>query len=328
MKDYSKIEKFDYRIKNIFDGVLDLIEGKDKAVGDLQKRLDTATDFKPARHFTKYLYLSLPLKPWTERTYSSYGGYNEPRPVLTAEELREYLAKEEVIYEENKKISDENNAAHELAFAFLLKLGLKTNKTESVKRSYKTKSVECAWVAELRAIFPINAKYHYDRMKEWYKDQIEKIEKYNKEIQEKEDKEEKERQYKIKEGERTALIVTLTNKYGFKFNIPIPSPDDLLEELIKKNKYLYLAHYLQLNRGDWNDGYSYAETGLDFFARQPADKQDKEIIRDISSCFEDFSDGRVFRDCTWNYTRLFGIVGEMEPELSADYAKLVQYSGT
>jgi hypothetical protein len=94
----------------------------------------------------------------------------------------------------------------------------------------------------------------------------------------------------------------------------------LLEAILRKNKYLYLAHYLSLNRGDWNDGYSYADTGLNGFTVET--DEDKEIYADVCSYFEDFSDGRVFRDSVWNYTRLFSMVST---DLMDDYNKVNEY---
>ena len=45
----------------------------------------------------------------------------------------------------------------------------------------------------------------------------------------------------------------------------MPSAEDILDVILEKDKYLRLAHYLLKNREDWNDGYSYAESGLNGF---------------------------------------------------------------
>ena len=79
---------------------------------------------------------------------------------------------------------------------------------------------------------------------------------------------------------------------------------DLLELLLGKNKYLRLAYYLEKNRGDWNDGPSYAECGLNGFTIETPD--DQLIYDDINGYISDWDgDGRVFRDCTWNYSRIY-----------------------
>jgi len=94
--------------------------------------------------------------------------------------------------------------------------------------------------------------------------------------------------------------------------------EDLLDIVINKNKYLYLAYYLEKNRGDWNDGYSYAETGLDNFTIE--NELDQDIHNDIYSYIENWDgDGRVFRDCNYNYSYLYGIVADLESDLYKDF---------
>lgn len=98
--------------------------------------------------------------------------------------------------------------------------------------------------------------------------------------------------------------------------------------LIRKNKYLYLAHYLLKNRNDWTDGASYAECGLNGFS-VGTDPRDKEIFDEISGLCNDFEgDGRVFRDCLNNYDSLFAIVAQSDPTLYADYTRLCALFGT
>jgi hypothetical protein len=101
-----------------------------------------------------------------------------------------------------------------------------------------------------------------------------------------------------------------------KYELPYEATwDAILNELLGKNKYLRLAHYLQLNRGDSSDGYAYASEGLDGFKAES--DEDKAIHRDLYGCIEDWDgDGRVFRDTSWNYDRLFAMVPE---KLMADY---------
>lgn len=92
------------------------------------------------------------------------------------------------------------------------------------------------------------------------------------------------------------------------------TPDDaessewtIREKILSQDKYLRLAYYLEQNRNDWNDGCDYAETGLSGFEVVTA--QDKEIYDNIQACIDDWDgDGRCFRDCTWNYGVLYGLV--------------------
>lgn len=79
------------------------------------------------------------------------------------------------------------------------------------------------------------------------------------------------------------------------------------EKILSQDKYLRLAYYLEQNRHDWNDGCDYAETGLNGFTIETT--QDQEIYDSIQALIDDWDgDGRCFRDCTWNYGALYGLV--------------------
>lgn len=85
--------------------------------------------------------------------------------------------------------------------------------------------------------------------------------------------------------------------------------DAILENLRKRNKYLDLAIAGIQTRGDWSEGYHRVSAALDSFTIE--NDQDKDIATDLCDCLqsaEDGVDGRIFRDTTWNYDRLLGLV--------------------
>lgn len=96
--------------------------------------------------------------------------------------------------------------------------------------------------------------------------------------------------------------------------------DDVMESLLSKNKYLMLAYHLQCTRNDWSEGFYMAQNGVDaFVVETDVDKEiEKELRAILSSSWEE--DGRVFRDCEWNYNVLFGMVED--EALMADFQKL------
>lgn len=106
-----------------------------------------------------------------------------------------------------------------------------------------------------------------------------------------------------------------------KYDLDLDSEwEDLLYAVIGKNKYLHLAHYLRKNRGNWNDGCSYAETGLLGFEVET--EQDQKIYDNIYHYIEnwcDYMDGRCFRDCEYSYDVLYGIAEEQNSDLYKDY---------
>ncbi len=136
---------------------------------------------------------------------------------------------------------------------------------------------------------------------------------------------------------RSRTKTTETSKAGYlqdidrlikTFQPAIPSKDSLLsgmeayynkrlaeeirEAILSKDKYLRLAYYLEKNRGDWNDGYDYAATGLHGFVVEEGNSLDQDIYDCINECIESGNDGdidgRIFRDCEYNYSRLYGFV--------------------
>lgn len=185
--------------------------------------------------------------------------------------------------------------------------GYKTN------RSSKKESLYYNWPTEIFGQIPrsyssnkINelVKKYKDNIQKYYDDEMKKI---------KAEADKKEAERKVKEqNKKLALLLA---KYDLDLNCDWK---DLLDIVINKNKYLYLAHYLMLNRGDWNDGYSFAETGLSGF--DVKSNLDQEIYNDIQSYIDGWDgDGRVFRDCEYNYGVLYGMVSEQSSDLYKDY---------
>lgn len=96
---------------------------------------------------------------------------------------------------------------------------------------------------------------------------------------------------------------------------------DVLRAILGKNKYLWLAHWMQENRFDWNDGPDFARVGLDGFSVDS--EEDQEIYDAVSSRIEDWDgDGRVFRDMDYSYDVIYGMVDNAE--LMADYQRVAE----
>jgi hypothetical protein len=187
--------------------------------------------------------------------------------------------------------------------------GYKTN------RSSKKETLYYNWNSEISNQIPkcYSSSRITDLVKK-YKDSIQKIfDTEQKKIADENRKKEEEKKLK----QQTKKLALLLSKYDMDLE---RDWNDLLEVIIHKNKYLYLAYYLEKNRGDWNDGCSYAETGLDSFKIE--NNLDQSIYDDINeyiSNWGDYMDGRCFRDCNYSYDVIYGMVAESEPDLYKDF---------
>ena len=106
---------------------------------------------------------------------------------------------------------------------------------------------------------------------------------------------------KDKEISAEILRREMVQKYGLNGDCVLLA---VIDVILDRDKYLMLAYHLERNRADWNDGPYWAENGLRRFEIQSS--TDESIYRDIQHHVEDWQgDGRVFRDCEWNYTVLY-----------------------
>ncbi|AMR77634.1 hypothetical protein [Cupriavidus nantongensis] len=113
------------------------------------------------------------------------------------------------------------------------------------------------------------------------------------------------------ERRKNIALASIILRYGLDQDSDWP---DVLEALCAKHQRLDLAVAMQQTRGDWSEGPYRVRNALDRF--QIETTEDKDIANDILACLEDFCDGRVFRDTTWSYDRLFASVEDQQ--LAAD----------
>ena len=220
--------------------------------------------------------------------------------------------------EENIKASQTNIHTKDVVMKMLKDIGVPTQKYEyKTSRSRKKDWITCAWTYEIQSAF----KTYSSNLTTTKNKLIETFEKLYQVDQDKRKKEQEERQKEVERKENERLLAFMLSKYELDITADW---EDLQRTIISKDKYLYLAHYLRKNRGDWNEGYSYAGIGLSNFTIE--NQQDQEIFDCINGLITeiDYVDGRCFRDCEWNYDVLFGIVREQNLSLYEDYQKTVE----
>lgn len=271
-------------------------------------------------------------KPFVKQTgWNSYKGikeetkwYTTTRPYDTPELAQKALdtAYENVkqIDKQNEEISKFNTAIYNKIIALLESCGLqKTTQQKKSPRSSKYITAKAEWYQAILSCMP-NRDYSYYSSEQNYNRRKKEIDDWKESIKINEEIKKKEEEQRIADRAKNINLASLITKY----NLPTDIDEcDILDEILNKCKYLKLAHYLSLNRGDWSDGPEYAEIGLSGFTTDT--QQDKEIYDEISGLIEDWDgDGRCFRDCDYNYGVLFSMVDE---ELYKDYEKAVKLSG-
>ncbi|KAA9007289.1 hypothetical protein F4V43_02035 [Paenibacillus spiritus] len=208
-----------------------------------------------------------------------------------------------------------NQATEKKVFDILEQIGIsssyygyKTNRSKDTTKMYYN------FPSEIKKQIP--TQYSENRLEELRKSVIEQIKKiWNTQVIKM--REERVKKEKIeKEKEQNKKLALLLAKYDLELD---DSWDDLLSAIVKQNKYLRLAHYLEKNRNDWSNGCDYAETGLGYFNVE--NELDQDIEDDIYSYTgENWNgDGRVFRDCNYNFSVLYNIVADQDPQLYKDY---------
>lgn len=304
-----KSTDIEWRLKSIRNDIID-IEGK---FASLIKERDNAliTDVIVPMQ----TYPSAPSISYYDNYRGKYILYNKDKCLQLIETWwGECLA----VAEHNDKIRPNNIAIRDKIINMMLTLGLKqTDRVKKSTRSSKYIDVTSAWYTAITTQIPTGGDIRYqetvktDLLAKVAKDEADR-EKATAEAQ-------RLREQDMAKKRSDVTFVELCQKTGID---PITScKDDVLDVILSKDKYLRLGYYLLKNREDWNDGADFAERGLRAF--DVVTKQDNDIYTEIDGHISDWcGDGRVFRDCTYNYDVLFGMADQFMVELYNKYLEL------
>lgn len=259
--------------------------------------------------------------------YSSYNKMTSVEQInKKLEEYKAMLDANIVAIEETHKTNlaaIENNKLVKEKVAFVMgQIGMPTTYSKTYyktnrSRTPTTETVRAGWFDDVQRIAVSDgyevkisaAKQAFEALKKKAAQEIEEIRKQE-QVKEKEEKAKKEVLAKAR----------LQVKYGLTED---SDWDEVLEVLDKKDKYFMLARAMNDVRNDWNDGFGRVEWALSKFVVET--EEDKEIEADIQSCLDsEETDGRIFRDTTYNYSVLYAKVNE---DLLKDYETLKEYYG-
>ena len=227
-------------------------------------------------------------------------------------ELDEKFKKVETDHQDNLIAIQNNKLIHEKVQVFMQKVGISQHYTTyefKTSRSSKRTSVGhiAGWAEDLRR--EVRTSDGYEGCVNTLKKSKEDLEAFYKKLLSYYDKQERESAKKEKDSKDAIKLATLRGIYTpFELDSDL---NEVLNVILSKDKYLNLAHAGKMSRNDWNDWndcYEYVENALGDFEIEC--NLDSEIVKEYNEILEadDGHDGRVFRDCNFNYTVLFGYV--------------------
>lgn len=304
---------------------------------DFVKGLMTALEKKAESNIPSVMKMNKITMPSVANTYAAnafkYGSSYYERDPKTIEEvetkLSQLLEKAELErlkvvaeHEANLPAIENNQKAREKITQIMKDIGIPSNYSTSEfktqrSRTKTTTTHAAGYIGDLQRNIPVSDES--ERMLTLIKSAVDSFKRHadtlkaniRKELQEAEKTEKAKKEVLAKA--RLQVKYNLTEDFEW---------SDVLEVLDNKDKYFKLARAMEETRNDWNDGYGRVQYAISGF--QVETEEDKEIFEEIYELSHEYEDidGRVFRDCEYNYSFLYGKVGE---EILSDYETLKSY---
>lgn len=262
-------------------------------------------------------------------TYNNY--YSRYNKMTTVEQIDKKLEEYKVMLEQNIQTIEEahksnieaieNNKLVKEKVAFVMaQIGMPTTYSKTYYKSARsrtptTESTRAGWfddVARIAVSDGYEAKI--SSAKQAFESLKKKAEEEKRLIREQERTKEKE--------EKAKKEVLAKARLQVKYNLTEDSGwGEVIHALDKKDKYFMLARAMNDVRNDWNDGFGRVEWAISQFVIET--EEDKEIEAEINEILEsEERDGRIFRDCNYNYSVLYQ---KVNPEIMQDYETFKEY---
>jgi len=224
------------------------------------------------------------------------------------QKLEEAWAADKATHEKNAAALKANQAVRDHIQFVMTEVGMPTTRRvrDGNRMKYgvpKMKTIDAGYIEDIRAHVPITdgfemAEKSYNDLKSRYDQFAAEAEKEATVAAQAAEREaEREKEIRRANIELAKIII--------RYNLPEDITwNDCLNELRKKDQRLDMAVAMSQTRGDWSDGFWRVSDALGRFKIET--DEDKDIANDVVSYLNgDHDDGRVFRDCEWNYGRLF-----------------------
>lgn len=231
--------------------------------------------------------------------------------------------KEKVIAEHEANVAaiENNQAIHTKVKQIMKDLGIPSTWSRSYYKtaSSRKQTVEtnlAGYLGDLNRNIPVSDESN--RMLSLVTQAENRFKEYAKTLTQKIRAAEAEKQKAENEKKSTLALVRMQVKYGLTED---SDWSDVEEALQDKCKYFKLASAMEAVRNDWNDGFGPVEWALGSFVVET--EEDKEIEACIQELLDsEEEDGRIFRDCEYNYSVLYS---KVDPDLMQDYETLRNY---
>lgn len=308
-------------IQDCFDYIKDKVETLEKKVDDSWPKIQKLTPMPKSEICSIE----------TSVAFTYKGVFDSRHPLQTKEKVMEKMEKYQEqaklekelaskTHEENKVLIEINKGLHEKVSLLMRHIGLPTTYYKSYYKTARSRTltketVAAGWFTDMQqACATVDSYDSYIKSIDYA---LSKLESKCKEVCLELDKQERE---KIKESNNKNKVMALA-KLQLKHSLGDDTTfEDVSLLLRSKCKYLNLAAAMMDTRLDWSEGFYRVEDAIqDFIVETLVDQM---IVDDVSSYLDGECDGRVFRDCNYNYDVLFDLV---EEDLEQDYNVVSKY---
>ncbi|WP_046111788.1 hypothetical protein [Aquincola tertiaricarbonis] len=251
------------------------------------------------------------------QSYASSFSYGKPTALQVAtkalQELEAARQRDIAVHERNKAAIEINTAIHDRVVQLMEAIGMprrySLRDTSSRSARPRTVTLDAGYLTDLKRECRTDdgfdfATSSYEQMLRQYRAYEEQAKREDEQARR---AEEQRKAAEVERRKADMVLAAVLLRYG----LPIESTwSDVMDALRVRDQRLDLAVAMEQTRGDWSEGAYRVRDALDRFEIRCT--EDKDIANDVLAGLTDFCDGRVFRDATWSYDRLYASVADQQ----------------
>jgi hypothetical protein len=269
-------------------------------------------------------YLASERPEWHGFGTRKYGDWADPSQSAEQKRYEDLLAKMQAqleIAKQNAEIRRANSELIDKVIVLVHAVGLHKTVSETTwkRNTPKTTTRDAEWVTKINDAW-LRPRYSEKDVQEWIQQLNNHYKAYTDKIKADQIAIEKKARDEESAKKKMQIVIKVAMELHPETDPLTFDANSLLDDLRAKDKYLDLAIAMQDTRGDWSDGFYRVKNALNLFKVETP--EDEAIAENVSACaYGEESDGRIFRDCEWNYGRIFGLVN---PTIYKMYESLSQ----